>query len=173
MRRLTSEGLVLKKKNLPGADILVTFFSLEAGKILAMAKGAKKITSRRASQIQTGNLVRFMAAKRHEMYYLSETHTISAFSGIKKDRQKLSIMYFLLFMIDRLLPENQREVDLYEHTKKFIVNLAKGKASLAHLEEYTNELLMNLGFIENRETLSQLKKRIEELTGQKLPFFVI
>src|SRR5688572_9792487 len=125
MRSIASEGLVLKKKNLPGADILVTFFSRDDGKITAMAKGAKKITSRRASQIQTGNLVRFMANKKHQMYYLNETHTISAFSAIKKDRQKLSILYFLLFMIDRLLPEEQKEADLYEHTKKYIVNLAK------------------------------------------------
>lgn len=172
--RLTTEAFVLKKKNLPTKDSFITFFSKERGKIVAIAKGIKTITSRRLGAVQTGNLVKVAVYRRNKGQYLQEAHLISAFSGIKKTADKLSTLYLCLFVLDRLLPENEPEPALYDLTKKYYIALSKGTSvDTALLEEFLNDALRKLGYIDEPKSLRELKVQIEEVIGEKLPYFIL
>jgi len=106
--QVKTPALVLKKINLPNSDQILTVFSLELGKLRLYAKGIKKITSKRLSHVQTGNLVNISCRRHHQFYYLQETGLISSFSRIKKDQNKIDALYLLLFILDRILPEEQK-----------------------------------------------------------------
>jgi len=173
-RTLKIEAVVLKKKSLLNKDYLVTFFSKEEGKIKVFAKGAKKITSRRISHIQTGNLIEAVIHKKDDRFYLQETKLISGFSKIKNDKKKLANLYYLLFIIDRLLAENQKDFSVYRLLIKFMIDLSKSPPfSRNTMNRFIKNLLIDLGYIDQSRDDQNLQSTLEEIINEKLPSFVI
>lgn len=177
-KRIKTEAFVLKKKNLPTKDSIITLFSKELGKLSVFAKGVRTITSKRLPHLQTGNLIIVSLAKSNDRYYLQETSLISAFSEIKKDPYRLSYMYFLFFVVDRLLPEAQKESVEYTLVKRFIADIASKQKNVTvfKLEQVLNKLLTHLGYLHQDEmdkTIDELRVTIEQLINEKLPFFII
>lgn len=173
-RILKTNAFVLKKNNLLGKDTVISLFTQERGKIRVMAKGIKKITSRRAPQIQTGNLIEAILSMKKEYFYLQETKLISHFSIIKKDKNKSNDLYYMLFILDRLLPENQKEELVYSIFQKFMIALSKEKNNSQQLTiQYINKILQILGYSTKNLAPSDLKGVIEGIINEKVPVFVI
>ncbi len=169
-RTLKTEAVVLRKRSLLNQDKIITLFTQEIGKISAFAKGIKKITSRRLPHVQTGNLINTILYKKNERYYLQETSLISGFSQIKKDQNKVQLLYFFIFITDRLLPENQKEEEVYNLFKKYLIELSRSSDfSDALLTKYLNQFLSILGYTKEDKTFDQLKAIIQEIIHEKIP----
>lgn len=167
------EGIVLKKRNLPTQDMIVTLFTKEVGKIQILAKGVKKISSKRLPHLQTGNILNAVIYNSERKHYLQETSLISGLSQIKKDSKKMSFVYFYFHIIDRLLPENQQELDIYKAVKHFLIDLSKSLTTVPLLEKHLNILLKKLGYISKKGSLDELHKTVEELINEKVPLIII
>ena len=169
-----TEAIVLKKKNLLGKDTLITLLSEAEGKIVLIAKGIKKITSRRAPHVQTGNLINAVIYSKNDRYYFQESKLISAFGGIKSETAKIDIVYLIFFVLDRLLPELQKEQMVYRLVKKFLVELAKvNKLPKERVSYYLHQILMLLGYHKGAKTWVELIRYIEEIMHEKLPSRII
>lgn len=174
MSRVTkTEGIVLKKRNLPTQDMIVTIFTQEMGKLRILAKGVKKISSRRLPHLQTGNIVNSVIYNSDRKSYLQETSLISGLSQIKSDSTKMSFIYFYFHLLDRLLPENQQESEIYNVVKRFLIDLSKSTATTSFLERHLNVLLRKLGYIDQKESLEELHRLVQELMNEKVPLLVI
>ncbi len=170
-KTIKTEAIVLKKRSLLNTDALITLLTSEAGKINVIAKGVKKISSRRLPHLQTTNLINVLIYRNKERAYLHETSLISAFSQIKKDSKKINYLYFMLLALDRLLPENQKEYAIYLETKRFLIELSQDKVnSVKILEKYLSSLLKKLGYLIENKNLVELLTLIEELTGKKIKY---
>lgn len=172
-RTSKTEGIVLKKKNLPTQDMIVTIFTQEMGKIRILAKGVKKISSKRLPHLQTGNIINAVIYNSEKKLYLQETSLISGLSQIKKNSKKISFVYFYFHIIDRLLPENQQELEIYNAVKHFLIDLSKSASTIPLLERHLNILLKKLGYINKKGTLDELHKTVEELINEKVPLIII
>ncbi len=171
---LKTEAIVLRRRSLLNKDSLVTFFTKESGKVTVVAKGVKKTTSRRAPHLQTGNLLEIVCNVRNERKYLGQTSLISAFSEIKKDKRKMNYLYLLLFILDRLLPEEQEEAAVYLSTKKYFIELSKSTsfmdATCAHL---LFPILSQLGYVKEEISLPDIISQVEEVINEKVPTSVL
>ncbi len=169
-RSLKTEAIVLRKKDLLNRDVLISFFTQDLGRLTVFAKGVKKITSRRSPHLQTGNLINVIINHKNDRYYLQESQLISGFSELKKDEDKIKQLYLFLFILDRLLPENQKEERAYNLTKKFLINLShpSGKKKLSLLY-YLNKLMSFLGYLHQTKNFNELKFFIEEIINEKIP----
>jgi DNA repair protein RecO len=168
------EAIVFKKRHLLGKDAITTLFTDTEGKIKVIAKGIKSITSRRAPHIQTGNLIEGLLQERGSGFYLNETKLISGFTSIKSSEPKTQFLYLYLFILDRMLPEHQQEMIVYQLLKNFIVELSKAKEfTKARLMDYLNDLLIEMGYASHATNLSELLTDIEEIIHEKIPVSVI
>lgn len=173
-KTIKAEAVVLKKRSLLGKDMAVTFFTATEGKIMAVAKGVKKITSRRASHIQTGNLVKIILYQKDNRYYLQESNLISAFSTIKSSQEKIDFQYLFFFIIDRLLPERQKEDDVYAFTKSFLLDLAKtSNFTKQVMTLYLRKLLLLLGYHKGAQSYFEQLRYVEEIIHEKIPPSII
>ncbi len=172
-RTSKTEGIVLKKKNLPNQDMIVTIFSEVMGKIRILAKGVKKISSKRLPHLQTGNIINAVIYNSEKRLYLQETSLISGLTQIKKDSKKISFVYFYFHIIDRLLPENQQEPDIYNAVKRFLIDLSKSSTTIPLLEKHLNILMKKLGYISKKGSLDEIHKLVEELINEKVPLIII
>jgi len=172
-KSVKSEGIVLKKKGLLNKDYLVTIFTKEQGKIKVFAKGIKKITSRRLSHIETGNLIQTILSTKNDRFYLQETKLISGFAKIKDSQEKVNFLYQFFFVLERLLPENQKEFSIYQLTKKFLIKLSADGFSEKDLTQFINELIRQFGYSKKNLSSNGLRQTIEEIISEKLPSFII
>jgi len=172
--KIKTQGLVLKKVELLNLDNFITIFTKDIGKIVAVAKGIKKLNSRRAPHLQTGNLIDLMLYSKNDRYYIQESSIISGFSKLKKESKKISMIYYFFQIIDKLLPENSKEEEIYKLTLNFLISLSKAsKVDNSIVEKSLNTVLNKLGYMRGRKSLGELQSIIEDLLGEKIRFFVI
>lgn len=169
-RTSSSEAIVLSKKALLGRDMLVTLFTHDHGKVRAMARGVKTLTSRRAPHLQTGNLITVALSSRGNLFQIQETKLISAFSQLKAEPKKVEYLYLFFFLLDRLLPEGEGEEDVYTLTKQYLVDLSRNdNFTRDRLAEYWSQLLMVLGYIQEPKRLMELVATTQELINDRIP----
>ncbi|OGK16080.1 DNA repair protein RecO [Candidatus Roizmanbacteria bacterium RIFCSPHIGHO2_01_FULL_39_12c] len=169
-RTVKIEAIVLKKKILPNRDTIVALFSDALGKVSVIAKGVKKITSRRSPHLQTANLISCILYKKDERYYLQETTLISGFSQIKNNREKLNNLYQYFFILERLLPENQTEPQIYNLLLRYLIELSQAKENkIELLKNYLNNTLKLLGYIKEDKSHEELIWFAEGIIHEKIP----
>ncbi len=171
---IQTEAIVLRKIELLEQDSMVTFFSKELGKIVCIAKGIRKFTSRRASHLQTGNLVDLILHSRNDYYYISQSNLISAFSAIKADPVKLDLLYKYLFIVDRLSPEREPEPQLYKEIIRELTKLSKSHVvKMEFFNEFCKKIMFFLGYQDNNEQNIGVIDQIQEIISERIPQYVI
>jgi len=168
-RSLKTEAVVLKKKDLLNKDVLISLFTQGLGRLTIFAKGVKKITSRRSPHLQTGNLINVLVSHKNDHYYLQESQILSGFSELKKEEKKVKQLYAFLFVLDRLLPEQQKETKIYNLTKNFLIDLTKLTKSEVILDDYLIEIMKLMGYLDKKVSKAELKSLIEEIINEKIP----
>lgn len=169
MRKLTkTRAVVLRKKSLPQGDILVTFLTQDYGKTVGLAKGARALSSRRAPHLQTGNYLEVQFDFREDSAFIRQTALLSAFGGLKFDYRKLPYVYTYLFVLEKLLPERQQELGIYDQCIAFLSGLTRIREQKSqYTEAYLVRALTTLGY--QCEPGHQLVGYLEELCNAKLP----
>ncbi len=120
------EGVVLKKYTLLETTQSVTIFTRPYGKLHAIVKGARSLTSRRSPHLQTGNLITCEITQHVSgAWYLGSTTLHSAFSVLKESQDKVRVLYNILLVLDRLLPVESPEDMIYEMLIRAMVHLDK------------------------------------------------
>ena len=167
------EGFVLKKRELLEDDLSVTIFTREQGKISVIAKGAKRFKSRRGAHLQTGYLLKASIREHHEMYYISSTDLVSAFSEVRTP-EKMDVIYLYFYILDRMLPERVPEEYIYTTTLKLFINLSKKSDSPTLFLQYAlQQVLSTLGYVDKPQTLHEMLDTVEQNINEKLPRRVI
>lgn len=168
-----TEAIILKKINLLEKDLLIIFFTKKLGKISVFSKGVKKITSKRLPHLQTGNLLTILLTKNKNRFYLKETNLISGFSEIKKNQKKINFLYQYFFVLEKILPENQQEKEVYQIVKLFLSTLGKKNYQNNILEIYLNKTLKKLGYLKEDKKMKDIEKIVFDLINEKIPSFII
>lgn len=104
-------GIILKKKEYGENNLLVTIFSKEIGKILAMSFGVTKSKKRSLAVYNPMNIVEFTISKRNNFYSIKEANITKVFKNILSDIEKLEISLYILDCIDKIYDksvENER-----------------------------------------------------------------
>lgn len=167
------EGFILKKRELLEDDISVTIFTKEQGKISVIAKGAKSFKSRRGAHLQTGYLLKATLRDHHDIYYVSSTDLISAFSEVRT-QEKMDTVYLYFYILDRMLPERVPEEQIYKTTLRLFINLSKkSDPPSLFLQDALSQVLSVLGYIDKTQSLHEMLDTVEQNINEKLPRRVI
>lgn len=169
----SDEGIILLKRKILHSDVLIVVLTHHFGKVALLAKGVQKITSKRISALQTGNIVRVIFTEKHNtVRYLSSVELISHLSPIKKDLTKLQHLYTILFLFERLLPDSQIDPQIYLLCKNCIVNLAKANMDEFSITKAMSNILSSLGYGQCH-SYEECVTIAEDIMGKKLPVGVI
>ncbi len=143
-----SEGIVLKRINFGEADKVVTVYSKHFGKITLLAKGMRRMTSRKRGNLEIFNQVAFFAVKGKGMDIVTETELIDCFSLCRKELNKIAVAYQLCEMVDKLTAEGSEQEEVYELLTRYLKNLyeLKPKDNSNYLGTFGLSLLKILGF---------------------------
>ena len=175
MKLIRTRAFVLRKITLLGRDKIINLFTEDKGKLSIVAKGIKKITSKRSPHLETGNLIRVIIHQNKDRYYLAETSLISGFTDIKKQKAIIN-WYQALFILDRILPLNQPELPVFNLFIKYLTSWSQKEVKInnnTNFYNFLNQLLKILGYSEKVIPDNQITSTVEEIINEKIPSFSI
>ena len=76
MRTFSSEGIILKRVDFGEADRLITIFTKNRGKITSLAKGIRRIESRRSGNVELLNKAKLSFAESRSLPILTEAESL-------------------------------------------------------------------------------------------------
>ncbi len=145
MRSFKTEGIVIKRKNYGEADRILTVLTKNRGKISVIAKGVRKISSRRSSHIELLNLSIFNL---HDgrMPILTEIETLNHHSGLKSDLERAGYAFYICELVDGLLPEHQENRAAFNLLQQVFYDLEITPDPRKRIKRFEEELIVLLGF---------------------------
>lgn len=177
MRGLKVEGVILKRRNLGEADRILTVFSLQKGKISVLAKGVRRITSRRAGNVELLNRVSMYLHQAKTFLILTEASSLETFQKIKGNLTLSTAAFHILELVDKITAENQENRVLYEHLVQVLKRLDENPRQIL-IRAFEAKILSNLGFISFQNPDVQLQihsrcgrdllKKLEELSWNEI-----
>ena len=94
------EGLTLKKSTLGEADLLITLFTREQGKVRAVAKGARRSTSKLVGHLEPLTQGRFSMSHGKNLDYINQAQVTESFAEIKGDLGALTKALYVAELVD-------------------------------------------------------------------------
>lgn len=140
---LNDIGFVVKRVNLGEADRFVTLFTQSNGKVEVLAKGVRKITSRRSSHIELLNLIRFHSIKTSKNFILTEVEMVNSFEKRKDTLKQCEVAFLVCELIENLCPHGMINRELFSHIKQF---LNGGEFTDEALLKFETTMLSLLGY---------------------------
>lgn len=170
MQYLKDVGFVIRRINFGEADRFITLFTQAHGKVEVLARGVRKITSRRVSHVELLNLIRFHAVKTRKNYILAEVEIVDTFGDIKKSLDKVSAVFLICELLDKLCVVGQKHEDIFSLTFDTIK-----KTTSENLREvlfnFQIELLAMLGYWDRKKKFSDeedVRQFIESIIEKKI-----
>lgn len=164
-----TRAIVLKRKNIGEADRFLTVLTREMGKITVLAKGVRRAAAKRKAHIELFNTIKCQLIEGKNLWILAQTELTIDRSIIKSDLKLLRIAYHLVELVERLLPENQRQSELFELLNRALssINMNQWKDEERLTGAFEEKLLRLLGF-GMPEDKRQMESYIESLMERKL-----
>jgi len=106
-RTYSAEGIVLRRTNFGEADRLITFLTRYKGKLTALAKGVRRIASRRAPHLELLNHVKIFLAVGKNFDIVTEAEAIATFKQTKENLNKVGFGFYLVEVTNEFLAEGQ------------------------------------------------------------------
>jgi len=109
----TVEAVIISHKNFGEADRLVTLFTREAGKIRGMAKGVRKVGSRKAAYLEPFMHSKVVLARGKTFWILTQADGIQQFSTIGDSLEKTGMAAYVMELADRFTVEEEPASQLF------------------------------------------------------------
>lgn len=168
-RTYKTEGIIIKRWNFGEADKIITLFSKHYGKIASLAKGIRKLTSRKAGNLDLFNYTALLIVKGKQLDLITEAQVIKSFQKMKKDLKKVAIAYQVCELVDKLTAEKQSNYQVFNLLKESLEQLDREGLKENFLFIFKKRLLEILGFgLPSDPGEAALDNFIEEIVEKEL-----
>ncbi|HVT00632.1 MAG TPA: DNA repair protein RecO [Patescibacteria group bacterium] len=167
MQYLKDQGFVIKRINFGDSDRYLTLFTKNNGRIEVLARGVRKITSRRAGSVELLNLVNFQAVKSSKNHVLTEVSLIDSFNSLKYDLKNIRKVFLMCELIEAIMPYGEKHEDVFDLMERAL-NVAEEEKTLAYFQA---KLLSLLGFWDGKTVFRDelhVQSVIEQTIERKL-----
>lgn len=172
IRTYTTEGIVIKRRKLGESDKLLTVFTQYLGKITVLAKGIRKIRSRRAAHLELFNRVSITIRQGKSLDLVVEAQVTESYQLLRTDLTRVAYVYRMVEEIDRLCPDKQAHADIFALLSSVLqqMNQAGDYNWEVLSDEFSIRLLWGLGFLPRTKRLEgpQLRRYIESIAERTL-----
>ena len=138
MNRLECQGIVIYKEDYSEADARIVVFTDSVGIMNLYIKGIRKTKKRDIAAVDILSYSKFSLIRKNEMYNLSDFELINDFTEIKKNLEKLSLVFYVLDVVKKIFLE--------EEPRKAEFNLLKNVLNYIETENKKENQLLVIAF---------------------------
>ncbi len=145
-RSFRVEAVVLRHSDWGEADRLLWLFTRQQGKLRALAKGVRKLHSRKAGHLEPFTRSNLQLARGRDLPIITQAETIEAFIPLREDLQLWGYASHIVELIDRFTYEEGENSSLYRLLVETLGRLASEPDPGLVVHYYEIRLLDLLGF---------------------------
>ncbi len=120
-------SFVLKRIDLKESDQIITLFTAEKGKLEALSKGVKKITSKNSAYLEPFFLIEAEVIEGKEVKHLTKAVPIESFKNIRDDINKSFLAGYVCEILNIFLPVGAPEKKIFDLLFGFLNYLENSK----------------------------------------------
>lgn len=106
--------MVIRKTNFGEADQIVSLLTRYHGKVSAVAKGVRRLGSRKGGNLDLLNHVKAYLAEGKNLDLITEVELTSAWPKLKGDLEKVALAYQVVELAHEFLVEKQENKEVYD-----------------------------------------------------------
>jgi len=146
-RSFRAEAVVLRHADWGEADRLLTLYTRGRGKVRAIAKGARKITSRKAGHLEPFTRVTLQLARGRDLLIVTQAETVDSYQPLREDLVRTGYAAYVVELLDRFTYEDESEnVNIFRLLIVTLSRIASEPDPWLAVRYYEVRLLDHLGF---------------------------
>jgi DNA repair protein RecO (recombination protein O) len=146
-RSFRAAAVVLRHADWGEADRLLTLYTREQGMVRAVAKGVRKMTSRKSGHLQPFTHITIQLAKGRDLLIVTQVETVNAFLSLHDDLQKTSYAAYVVELLLRFSYEEEGgNPTIFRLLTETLDRLEKEEDSWLAIRYYEMRLLDAVGF---------------------------
>lgn len=145
-RSLRVEAVVLRHSDWGEADRLLVLYARELGKIRAIAKGARRVRSRKAGHLEPFTRVTLMLARGRDLWIVTQAETVEAYQPLREDLLLTGYAAYVVELLDRFSYEEGQNKGLFRLLISTLQRIAFEQDVFLAVRYYEIRLLDMLGF---------------------------
>jgi len=170
MQHLSDTAFVIKRVSIGEADRYITLFTKSQGKQEVIAKGVRKIASRRSPHLELLNKIKFQAVSTRKNFILTDVEVIDTYQPIKRDSKTIGFGFLICELIERLCSIGQVHTDIF-HLMDTTLSTLQADAVEDKIMYFETQILSYLGFWDGKRQFSDpadVEHYIEGITERKI-----
>ena len=146
-RSFRVEAVVLRHADWGEADRMLTLYTCERGKVRAIAKGARRIRSRKAGHLEPFTRVTLQLAKGRDLLIVTQADTLDAYLPLGADLVKTGYASYAIELLDRFTYEDENENNaIFRMLTEILTRIASEADPWLAIRYFEVHLLDLLGF---------------------------
>jgi DNA repair protein RecO (recombination protein O) len=146
-RSFRVEAVVLRHADWGEADRILTLYTRERGKVRAIAKGARRIRSRKAGHLEPFTRVTLQLAKGRDLLIVTQAETLDAYLALGANLVKTGYASYVIELLDRFTYEDENENNaIFRLLTEILSRIASDADPWLAIRYYEVRLLDLLGF---------------------------
>ncbi|MGC8783144.1 MAG: DNA repair protein RecO [Armatimonadota bacterium] len=161
------QAIVLRRRPLGEADKVLTLFTREMGKISAVAKGARKPTSKLAGATETCVQARFHLAQGKTFWIVTQASVERARARLHRLLVNAAAAIYTCELVDRLLEEGVPDEGLFDLLSNVLDELETSDRPMWTLCLFENALMLQQGYTPVLDACTRCGKPVD---GEQIAF---
>ncbi len=168
-RLYQTDGIILHRTDFGEADRLLTVFTPRLGRLRLLAKGARKLTSRKAGHIELFTYVHLLVARGRNLDIISQVETLEAFRPLREDLERTSQAYYLAELISGFIEEGDENPPLFDLTLATLARLCETRDPALALRFFELRSLGLAGYQPQLYFCVECRTQLEPVTNYFYP----
>jgi len=177
-RTFSSQAIVLKRRAMGETDRLLTLLTQDRGKLVVLAKGARRLTSSNRANLEPGNLIQAFFIETKSLTLLTQSRllfdTCRIYQNLPQEQalKKISHIQQILEIFDRLFVEEFIDEGAFDLAKQIEQLVLSEQNQAGKIKTRLNQLLVLLGYQDIKDTQYQsIQDYVAEISEQKMKSF--
>jgi DNA repair protein RecO (recombination protein O) len=145
-RSIKVDAVILRHSDYGEADRLLTLFTREAGKLRAIAKGVRKMQSRKAGHLEPFTQVTLLLAQGHDLWIVTQAEATELFQPLRESLPLIGYAGYVVELLDRFTYEEGQNWQLFQLLIETLKRLASEPDPFVPVHYYEMRLLDLMGF---------------------------
>lgn len=145
-RSFRADAIILKHQDFGEADRILTLFTREKGKIRAIAKGVRKVRSRKGGHLEPFTHVSLQLASGRDWFLVTQAEAQDIYSNLRDSLESIGYASYAVELVDRFSLEEEENAPIFTLLKQTFTRLNRGDPAPLVIRYFEIRLLDVLGF---------------------------
>lgn len=108
------DAIVIRRRDWGEADRLLTLYTRAQGKMQAVAKGARKPTSRKAGHVELFSRTQLLVARARSIDIITQAETLDSYRALRENLEASTLAHYFAELLDRFTGEAEPDEALFD-----------------------------------------------------------